>query len=138
MMIEMVWKGEEILEAMAQALHAGAVAAATRYRDELKFIINEHDNGPPSQPYTPPHGQSRDALRRRITPLADTIEIVTNPADPLDVGVGSCSDYAIDLEMGTKFMKPRPLWEPTALRMKDELKEEFVRAALAEFQKRGG
>jgi hypothetical protein len=138
MSVEMKWAGDQLLETLTRALHRGATQAAELYRAEIRAVINEHDNGPPSQPFTPPHGQSREALRRRITPLADTVEVVNNPADPLDVAVGSQSDYALDLEVGTRNMRPRPLWAPTAERMRDQLREEFIRAALAEFAKLGG
>lgn len=101
---------DALSETVSAAVRAGMLAAAEHYQKTMQQVVRENDNGPPSRPGEPPHGQSDMAHARGMEPLADSIKIEDNEEG---VFVFSALAHARYLELGTSRMAPRPLWSIT-------------------------
>lgn len=130
----LIWHGDEFMDAFQAAAQAGQIAAAEHYRDRMAAILREHDNEEPSLPNNPPHGQSEMAFQRGMIPLADSIMVEVDEKTQ-DVYVYSSLEHALYLETGTSKMAPRPLWERTAGEEQNQMQAIAENVTQAYFEK---
>ena len=128
------WHGSHFGKIVLGASNEGLKAAATALVGQLREVVGVPGFGVPSK-----HGESP---RKQTKNLHDNIGMEskgTADEPKYHVGLGSGKNpennvaanvYGLFLEVGTRFMAPRPWIRPTIIRFKDRLAKIYRDAAL--------